>query len=205
MATQPQPLQFARGVRLAREDDLPKPKEDALQRLASARITTGYIQKPVTEDGFSDYFEFNVHAANVWEVFRVLADAILPEISAPIICWKDGEAVLGPYTNKHAALGVFEPYVDQLVNDGFIEFGIMFQQQGKTEEVLVRPAKDFRVWTNKPDQVKRILQEHQIPRVFSLQFIDEYPRVTEALRDSPFTSMEVIDAVKLAFRGLPER
>ena len=40
--------------------------------------------------------------------------------------------------DKAAALAVLRAHAQSLQHDGFIEFGLMFQQGGKTEEVFVK-------------------------------------------------------------------
>src|SRR3954451_25486369 len=106
MVKQPliEPLRFPRGVRFAAEADMPrsKDKSDELARISSANITTGFVSTTSAGPGFSTYIEANVHADEVWSVFESLALRLLPEVSAPIVGWKDDESTLGPYTDKAA-------------------------------------------------------------------------------------------------------
>jgi hypothetical protein len=201
-----EPLRFPRGVRLAAEADLPtgKDKLNALARIRSANITTGFVLAATTDPSFSTYIEVNVHADEVWTVFEALALRLLPDVSAPLVGWKDDEATLGPYTDKAAALAVFRAHVESLQHDGFIEFGLMFQQAGKTEEVMVKASKDLQIWTNNPAIATDTLSSLGIPSVEQLQFIDEYPRVTERLAGDP-SSEETVSAIINAFQCLPSK
>jgi hypothetical protein len=85
-----------------------------------------------------------------------------------------------------------------------LEFGLMFQQGGKTEEVMVKGSKDLRIWTNNPAIATKTLSSLGIPSVEKLQFIDEYPRVTERLVGDP-SSEETIAAIVAAFQSLPPK
>ncbi len=201
-----EPLEFPRGVRFPRADEIPAPRDEALARIASARITTGYVQKSVEKVGYSNVFEANVHASKVWDVFRALVEAIVPEAAAPIVGLKEDEPVLGPYTTRAAALGVLEPYREPLQHDGLLEFGVIFQLKGRTEEVFVHPAKWLQIWTNKPHRTIEVLEAHGIPSVPALQFIDEYPRVSETLPYEGHSTgwFPIVERLKAEFKSLPE-
>jgi hypothetical protein len=123
-------LRFPRGVRLAAEADLPRSddKLDKLARISSANITTGFVLTTSADSGFSTYVEANAHADEVWSVFETLASRLLPDVSAPLVGWKDDEATLGPYTDKTAALAVLRAHAESLQHDGFIEFGLIFRK-----------------------------------------------------------------------------
>jgi hypothetical protein len=196
-------LRFPRGVRLAAEADLPGSvdKLDKLARISGANITTGFVLTTSVDPGFSTYIEANVHADEIWSVFETLASRLLPDVSAPLVGWKDEEATLGPYTDKVAALDVLRAHAESLQHDGFIEFGLMFQQGGKTEEVMVKGSKDLRIWTNNSEVATETLLSLGIPSIEKLEFIDEYPRVTERLVGDP-SSQETISAIVGAFQSL---
>jgi hypothetical protein len=199
-------LRFPRGVRLAAAADLPGSvdKLDKLARISGANITTGFVLTTSVDPAFSTYIEANAHADEIWSAFEALATRLLPDVSAPLVSWKDEEPTLGPYTDKAAALDVFRAHAESLQHDGFIEFGLMFQQSGKTEEVMVKGSKDLRIWTNSPAVAIETLASLGIPSVEKLQFIDEYPRVTERLvGDAP--SEETISAIVGAFQSLPQK
>jgi len=197
-------LKFPRGVRLATEVEIPRSKDklDALARIQNANITTGFVLTTTADPGFSTYIEANVHADEIWSAFESLAVRLLPDVSAPLIGWKDDDVTFGPYTSKSAALAVFRTHAECLQHDGFIEFGLMFQQGGKTEEVMVTGSKYLRIWTNNPTLASETLLSHGIACVDKLQFIDDYPRVTERIVGIP-TSDETISAIISAFQSLP--
>ena len=203
-----EPLKFPRGVRFPRPEEIPAGgPPDALARLASAHVTTGYTEADSKRTDCSAYIEANVHADQVWSMVRALAEALLPAVAAPLVGIKGDETVLGPYTDRSAALAVFEPFVEQLQHDGFLEFGIMFQYQGRTEEIFVAAAKYLRVWTNQPAVARTVFESRGVPCMPQLQFIDEFATVSEtlALPDGNAGWPVVLDGLRTAFAALPER
>lgn len=180
----PEPLIFPRGIRFPRLDEIPDGAPgDAEARMAAAliaKITPGYkIHMGPANRGYTAVIEANVHAPQLWEVFVALCHALLPAGASPIVGQIDEQPILGDYTTREAAIDVLEPYADALANDGFLEFGCMFQLLGRTEEVFVPSAKFLRIWTNKPEVATRTLESHGIHHVPDMKFIDEFPLVRE--------------------------
>ena len=208
-------LEFPRGVRLANRaelmgvakstgaEDLDVDAEVA--RLSAAVITTGYVHKVAERPDASDLFEVNVHASHIWTLFVDLTETLLPNVAAPFVGFKNEKPVFGRYTSRSAALDVLAPYRESLQHDGLIEFGIMFQHLKKTEEIFVRYVKYLRIWTNRPERVGPVLARHSLREEPDLQFIDNFPRVSESI---PFESQtvgspHVIDGLKAHFERLP--
>jgi hypothetical protein len=200
----PERLRFPRGVRLARQEDIPKCSDETLKRIASADIRTGFCIKSTDDPGYSAYLEANVHAESVWAVFEGLVMRLLPVVVAPLIAHKDEEPTFGPYTDKTAALSALKPHIESLQHDGFIEFGMMYQQDGITEQIFVDSSKYFKIWTNRGAEACAYLERIGVAEADHLQFIDEYPHVTERVSDLP-TPMTVISAFINAFESLPDR
>lgn len=100
---------------------------------------------------------------------------------------------------------MFAPFVEELTHDGFLEWGVMFQYRGVTEEVFVTSAKYVRIWTNDPRRAAKVLRRHAIPEVGALAFIDEYPVVSETLqRDGGDAGWSyVLERVTQEFEMLP--
>lgn len=202
---QAEPLIFPEGVRFLRPDELPAGYEGERERIARAQLTTGYVLRPHSGAGFRAFFEANVHAPRLWYSFQSLAEALLPNVAAPIIGVKDEDPILGPYTTREAALAVLEPHAHYLQHDGFLEFGLIYQVAGVTEEVFVRSAKYLQVWTNYPDRATGTFARLGLPEVPKLQFIDEYPRVSESLQ-TPEGNAEwpaVVEQIRACFNELP--
>lgn len=208
-----EPLRFPLGVRFMRPGEAPgvgppdalERLNTALNRLKTAHITTGYVCYAPKKAGAMPYFEANAHADRVWLLVKAIAESILPAAAAPIIGLKDEDPILGPYTSRAAAIGVFEPFAEALQHDGLLEFGIIFRRAGKTNEVFVRSAKYLQIWTTSPKAVRRILESHGLPEVPNLQFIDDYARVSEtlSLEDGTAGWPLVYEGLQRAFASLP--
>jgi len=203
-APKPEPLIFPRGVRFPRKNELPPGNEESLARIATANITTGYVRNDEGGKTFSSYFEANVHAHNVFSVFKELARSVLPKIAAPLIGIKEDEPTFGPYTDKQLAIKVLESHKELLQHDGFLEFGVTFQLAGKVEEIFIASAKYFKIWTNQPELVARIFETAGIPECRKLEFIDEYPMVSLSIDKKGNAAWQgVYETVVIAFANLP--
>ena len=201
----PEPLIFPRGIRFPTRDDIPGDPNDVLDKVALAQITTGYTLHQAEGKQFNTYIEANVHAPEVFGVFRNLCFSLLPEIAAPLIGLKDEEPVFGRYTYRALAFGAFEPYRESLENDGFLEFGLIHQSVFAFEEVFVASPKYFKIWTKNGDLAEEILQSARIPRCEKLEFIDEYPMVSLSIDENGNAAWtKPFYAIQDEFARLPE-
>jgi hypothetical protein len=181
-------LMFPKGVRFPAADEIPNNdlKAGLLDRIADADIREGYVLGTSENPNYPYYAEINVSAPQVWSVFVDLSRQLLPEEVGLILGEKDQEKehlFLGSYTSREDLLKVLGSFEFELANDGFIQFGLIHQVAGKTEEVFVAPSKHFLVWTSDGVSFQKVMQAHGIPEFNKLSFIDEYPRVTLAQYD----------------------
>jgi hypothetical protein len=178
-------LIFPKGVRFPVADEMPNNdlKAGLLDKIANADIREGYVLGTSDNPNYPYYAEINVSAPRVWNVFVDLIRQLLPEEVGLILGEKDQEKehlFLGSYTSREVLLKVLGKFEFELANDGFIQFGLIHQVAGKTEEVFVTPSKHFLVWTSDGESLQKVMQAHGIPEFEKLSFIDEYPRVTLA-------------------------
>jgi hypothetical protein len=182
-----EPLVLPRGVRLARRDEIPGsvaerwPTEWPTPEAHA--LVPGYVLHQSNNPAFRAYLEANVHAPRLWATFVALAEQLLPYWAAPIIGIKEEEPVFGPYGDKSDALALFTSHAEMLSHDGFLEFGLISSAEGRTDELFVAPAKYLKIWTNQPEQAGEVLEAHGVPRRSELRFLDEFPCVTEPLRN----------------------
>jgi hypothetical protein len=201
----PEPLILPRGVRFPFKYEIPGNQTEVLERIAAAQITTGYTLLQAEGKPFGGYIEANVHAPNIFDVFSKLTIALMPEAAAPLIGIKDEEPVFGPSTYRALALGVFEPYVDLLQNDGFLEFGLIHQSEFAFEEIFVGSPKYFKIWTNNVEAAESALQASGIPKCEELEFIDQYPMVSLSIKtDGKASWPGPFYAIQEQFENLPE-
>jgi hypothetical protein len=207
----PEPLVFPPSVRLMRPDEVPNhdDRNSILAEVAKAHattFTTGYVLSETGRAEFPAYAEINVHAPALWALVSHLGEALLPERAALMIGMKDGPLRHCPYRWKTALLQALIPFGEPLSRDGFVQFGLIWQRSGVTDEIFVEPAKYLKVWTTRRAELERVLQAHGLPRVESLAFVDEYPRITEMTYHPPdmYEHEELIKRVLAVDSELPE-
>jgi len=77
-----------------------------------------------------------------------------------------------------------------LTQDGLLKFGIAFHTNEYFEEIFVKPAKYVQYWGVNPEPFTKIMQAFSLAQIDDLNFIDEYPLATEALRLHNPTTVE---------------
>lgn len=202
----PEPLLFPRGVRFPRPDEFPPGADADMDRVRQAQLTTGYRLHPNAAGAFSAYIDANAHAINLYPLFHDLVFRLLPRSAALIIGRKDEAPHLGPYTIRAAALRLLEPHIQALQHDGLLAFGMIAQHDGRVEQVFVQPSKHLQVWTNQPDAAREVLAHHRIPEVAELQFLEQFPLVSEPLLtdDGRASWPLVLEQVRAGFGQLPK-
>ncbi len=180
-------LVFPEGIRLARANEIPNSpeKSESVEKIRSAQIEQGYVSQTASESLFTCYAEANVDAPQIWQVFRSLCEALLPEEAMPIIGEIDEEPLHnGRYDQTQKLLALFEQFNYYLANDCDIQFGLAVETDTELTEVFVTPTKHFQIWTSKVEVLANVMNKHGIAESDELQFIDEFPRVTTPLKYS---------------------
>lgn len=185
----PEPLRLPRGVRFPSIERDSADAPDELRRLLveaeretkHVQLTTGYVAHASISPAYAAFIEANVHADALWTVVCDLVNVLLPIVASPVIGIKEEKLTLGPYTHRERALAVLEPFIEELSHDGFLQWGVMYQYHGVTEEVFVTTAKYVQIWTNDPRRAAKVLHRHGIPEVEGLKFVDNYPVVSQTL------------------------
>lgn len=179
-----QSLQLPKTIRTARYDEVPKDPEviARIDARKTAKIVQGYIVKPNPEPGdFTFYAEVNIDIDQLWKLFRHLV-LQLPDFVALVYGFKDEEPEYGRYMDKFELLNILNSFEVELTNDGFLEFGVLYSDGATLEEVFVAPAKYIKYWGTDEEQFRETMHAFSIYEVADLEFIDEFPLVTEAVR-----------------------
>ncbi len=180
------------GIRIPCSDEYPKgndPKEINKNR-DSANIVEGFVINEISEKKFSHYAEVNVDADKIWDVFCGIAKQLIKNEAYGIIGFKDEEPKLSRFTKLEKVIEVFEKFKFELTNDGFLEFGIADYDENSLNEVYISSFKYMKIWTTKKEFLIEILNSYGIQQFEKLNFIDEYPIISEAL------SPELIKGIK---------
>lgn len=180
-------LELPDGVRLARLEEIPGPDTDrspVWARLRNARIAPGFtfVQSPPGER-FRGYAEINVNASEIWAVFHALCSALLGSDVSLIAGDMDDEPVPIVSGDTSMILNALERHRYQLAHDGFLQFGLLYDQGDELAEVFVTPTKHFKVWLNDENRFRSLMYDHGLPQRETMEFVDEYPRVTTRLSE----------------------
>jgi hypothetical protein len=184
----PNTLEFPDGVRLARLEELPGPEPDryaAWAHVQSAHIAPGYTIVDSNDPLFSQYAEINVNACHIWPVFCDLCQALLGPVATLVGGMEDDEPVTIGSAEASSIIAALERHKYQLAHDGFLQFGLVSDQDGEITEVFVAPTKHFKVWLNDEKCFRSIMDRYQLSEQTRLEFLDQYPRTTVALAEGP--------------------
>lgn len=174
-------LQLPPTLRTATIDEIPNTEENKewLKEREVAKIIQGYTLETNEnlELPFKFYSEINIDNPNLWELFWALAFT-LPNEACFIFSHADEEPSFSPYTNKKELLGIVSNYSKELSQDGFIEFGIVYQDSNILEEVFVKKSKFIQYWGSDHQSFLDIMIDFELTQIHGLNFIDEFPLVT---------------------------
>lgn len=178
-------LQLPPTIRTARPDEIPARSEliDRIMSRHTANIVEGFTlrENQSTDLPFKFYAEINVDNQNLWALFTTLF-LQLPEKICLIYGHIDDAPAYSPYLDKYKIFNVLEPYKVELCNGGFLEFGVLHQQETYLEEIFIKKSKYIQYWGMDEARFRSTMTQYDIYEVEGLNFIDEYPLVTEALR-----------------------
>jgi hypothetical protein len=178
-------LELPPTIRTARADEV-TPNEEVLKRLEARAATTlreGYTMKhnPTTEVPFRFFSEINIDNSRLWALFTALAARMPSELSL-IYGHIDEEPVYGRYLPKQELLDQLTAYQLELTQDGMQETGLIYQDEGRLEEVFIRKAKYLQFWGVDEAAFRQVMQAFGLEQVQDLSFIDDFPLATEPLK-----------------------
>lgn len=179
-------LQLAPTIRTPRPDEVPQHQDilDKIKLRQTANIVEGFTLRNnhSHEQPFKFYSEINIDNSKLWDLFKTFLVQFPDEISF-IYNHIDAEtATFSPYKDKFEILNGISPYELELTQDGFLEFGILFHTNDYFEEVFIKKAKYVQYWGTHLGKFKEIMDCFSLIQIDDLNFIDEYPLVTQPLQ-----------------------
>lgn len=193
------------GIRIPNKDEYPKGAEPELinNRRNSANIVSGFIIMEILGQRYTHFAEVNVNADILWNVFCELTSKLFDDLAYGIIGFKGEKPTLSNFTGLEVLMAIFEQYKFELTNDGYLEFGIAHCNENTLNEIFISSFKFMRIWTNKKELLIDTLSQFGITQIDNLQFIDEFPIVSEALRGKGIRHYsEVISCIEKEFKKL---
>jgi hypothetical protein len=181
-----QPLQLPLTIRTAQADEVPHSNENVLRKIQereNALIVQGFVLKhnPSHDQVFRVFAEINVDNERLWTLFKSFI-LQLPGKVKLLYRHIDDEPLISEPMDKYQLLYELEPIAFELARDGFLEFGVIYQDETSFEEVYVKKAKYLQYWGMNEVRVRQILNDAGIYETAGLNFIDEYPLATEAIK-----------------------
>lgn len=194
------PLELPPTIRTAKEEEVTTPNEEVLKRIrarAEATIVEGYTLRENPDAGalFRFFSEINIDNSRLWELFTALV-ALLPTEASLIYGHIDDEPSYGRYLHKEEVLQKLAPYRLELAQDGLLEFGVIYQDEERLQEVFVKKAKYVQYWGVDEAPFRKVMQQFGLPETEGLQFIDDFPLATEPLRVHRPEAKETDEVVK---------
>lgn len=175
-----------KGIRIPEKTEYPASENyDEIQKKRElANINEGYIIKAVENKKYTYIVEVNIDIDKLWDLFEKLSNNILPEIAYGIINLRDEKPVLSNFVKKEKIIELYLNYYYELLNDGFLEFGIAFYNDKIMNEIYVRSFKYIQIWTSNLKELINVFEEFNLKEYKILNFIDEFPVVSIALESN---------------------
>lgn len=158
--------------------------DELLQKRSRAVIEQGFVLTPneTQQLPFKFYAAINVDNKNLWTLFRALTTTLPDEISCVYGSY-DEEPITTGYFTKDYVLQTLERYRNELSQDATLEFGLLFHTKDTLVELFISDSKYIKYWGYDTDAFVQVMLDHGIPSRSKLEFVDEYPKIVEPLRN----------------------
>lgn len=200
-------IELPKTIRPAKEHEIPSGSTamERLKLLAKANIVEGYkiIENIKSQDDqqealFNFYSEINIDNSKLWNLLMTLANE-LPEVSSLIYGHTDCDVEFSEYQSKTELIRKIKRFENELTQDTFIQWGMIYSDEEKLIEFFVDESKYVKFWGTDIHSFKETMLKLGLKEVNDLEFIDEYPKVREPLtkfRKECLSSEELINALR---------
>lgn len=198
------------GIRVPELDEYPNGYDvhEINKARNSSNIIEGYKLNEVHNELFTHYAEVNIDADTVWNLFVSLSNKLLGHTAYGIIGFKDEKPILSDFAYKQSIIDIFKEYKFELTNDGYIQFGMAYYDEATMDEIFITSFKYLQVWTSNKNLLVEALEEFDLLEQEKLNFIDEFPVVSEALSTDTIEGVrhysEVISGIEEEFAILEQ-
>lgn len=177
-------LELPPTIRQPFEDEILNSEEVQilLKRRETAKLIEGYKISPNNSHDlpFKFYAEININNSKLWDLFISLTK-ILPDNIGTIYNYYEDEPFYAPYHPKEDIINALSLYKLELTQDGFLEFGVIFNTEDKLEEIFIPEAKYIKFWGVNESSFRQIMNDYSLKEIPDINFIDEFPKVVESL------------------------
>ena len=171
------------GISIPEFDEFPNEYDAELinKKRNEANIVEGFKVRNVSNENYTHFVEINVNVDDIWNLFMELSNKLIGDVAYGVIGFKDDEPNLSEFTKKQKIFDIFNDYKFELVNDGFIQFGLAYSDDSSFNEIHVSNFKYFQIWTSKLTVLRAVLGRFGLVEK-DINFIDEFPVVSKALQ-----------------------
>lgn len=171
------------GISIPEFDEFPNEHDAELinKKRNEANIVEGFKVREICNENYTHFVEINVNVDDIWSLFVELSNNLIGDVAYGVIGFKDDEPILSEFTKKQNILDIFNDYKFELMNDGFIQFGIAHTDDFSFNEIHISNFKYFQIWTSNIEVLKMILDKFGLEEK-DINFIDEFPVVSKALQ-----------------------
>ncbi|MDQ2088128.1 hypothetical protein RBH29_17005 [Herbivorax sp. ANBcel31] len=175
--------------------------EEINKKRSEAKIVEGFTLKEEKNKKWSFYARINIDIDKFWNLFCQLCNVLfLNQNPRGMVGFKNTQPYVGKELSLSELLSIFSDYEYELLNDGYLEFGIANFRENSFCEVFVNNFKIIYVWGSKLEEFILLMDQFNLQKNDCLQFINDFPVISEALlEDGKSHYLEVIDDIKSRF------
>lgn len=191
-------LLLPKTLRFPAKAEFPKGYDVAAlkEQYDSAAIVPGYkVMYPEKAQAFKFFAQCNVNIDELWDAVEALSK-LVPDESRGVIGIREDQPYFGPANDKSMLLKIFKKYELELLCDPYLEFGIASADEKNFSEVFVSYAKYLNFWGNDVKSFHALMKKLKLQENDDIQFIDEFPLISEALPPPAKQHEEVFAAIK---------
>jgi len=202
-------LELPKTLRPPEMDEVPMNSsvKERLELRKTAKIVEGYKLLPKDDNpehsnlAFNFYAEINIDNSKLWNLILELSNELPSEVSL-IFNHVDSEPNYGKYSEKTHTLEILNKYKTEITSDTFIDIGMIFHSESELIEIFVPESKYIKFWGVDQESFLKIMDNFNLKEIDGIEFVDEYPKVREALRlfeNNITESNELIELLKKEF------
>ena len=197
-------LELPQTLRVPTIDEIPADSgvSERLEKRKTANIVEGYVLQPKDDNpdhanlGFNFYAEINIHNSNLWNLFVALSKE-MPETIAVLFGYEGDELHHGDYADREKTLHFLSNYSKEIIGDTFIEIGLIFHSEDELIEIFISESKYIKFWGINEASFVQIMNDFNLKQTNDIEFVDEYPKIREALRLFDQTAIETDDLIQI--------
>jgi hypothetical protein len=168
-----------------------------------AKIVQGYKILPkdnnpeIADLAFNFYAEINIDNSRLWDLIIELNNELPNQVSL-IFNHVDSKPNYGLYCDKIQTIEFLSNFKTEIISDPFIEIGLIFHSESELIEIFISESKYIKFWGVDQESFLKIMKKFNLKETEGIEFVDEYPKVREALSlfkkniKEPFELIEIL-------------